>query len=72
MTTPNEFWLRLHQLAAGYGAEGDTTSERAESIVGELCAMPTVARLELLEDLLLLATHLPDLHALSLSAVRAM
>lgn len=62
MKTPNEFWLCLHQFADAYGAEGDTSRQRAENILEQFRHMPTIARRELLADFALIAVNLTDLY----------
>ena len=70
MTTPNEFWLCLHQLAEAYEAEGLTTDERTDNILAGFRVMPHIARRQILDDFRLLAINFPDLFALSVAADR--
>jgi len=67
-SSPNEFWLNLHQLAEAYEAEGLNTEERIENILAEFRQMPSIARRSILEDFRQLASNFPDLFALSVAA----
>jgi len=67
---PNEFWLRLHQLAEAYSAEGLTPGERSQNIIGEFVEMPPVAQREVLADLCQIANHCPDLYRVAMAAVQ--
>lgn len=62
MRTPNEFWLCLHELARAVDAEGRTDDERRANIVNSLSEMPTIARGQVLAELVELMTFLPDLY----------
>jgi hypothetical protein len=66
---PNEFWLNLHRMAEAYEAEGLTTEERGANIVAQFLEMPLIAQRSVLSDLLLVATHIPDLHPLVSAAI---
>jgi len=62
MRTPNEFWLCLHQLARAIDAEGATDEERRTNILASLEQMPSIARGQVLTELVELLTFLPDLY----------
>ncbi len=62
MSTPNEFWLCLHELARAIDAEGRTAQERRANIVASLQQMHPVARTHVIEELIELMTFLPDLY----------
>jgi hypothetical protein len=62
MISPNEFWLQLHRLSEAYLAEGLSTKERAEHIVGQFRDMAAPARRQLMTDLLVIAVHVPELY----------
>jgi hypothetical protein len=61
MISPNEFWLQLHRLAEAYEAEGRSTGERAQNILGQYREMFPVAQREVLAALRLVAANMPDL-----------
>ncbi|HUE70359.1 MAG TPA: hypothetical protein VMP01_05665 [Pirellulaceae bacterium] len=71
MQTPNEFWLQVHNLLKAYDAEGPTPDERAASITDELLRCPPIVQREVLGELQLLITCLPDLYPTVLAAVNA-
>lgn len=71
MRTPNEFWLQVHNLLEAYDAEGPTPDERAASITDELLRSPPIVQREMLSELALLVTYLPDLYQTVLAAVNA-
>jgi hypothetical protein len=62
MRTPNEFWLSLHELARAIDAEGTTNEERRANILASLEQMPSIARGQVLSELVELLTFLPDLY----------
>ncbi len=62
MRSPNEFWLRLHELARAIDAEGRTDEERRANIVASLEQMPAIARGQVLSELIELLTFLPELY----------
>ncbi len=62
MRTPNEFWLCLHELARALDAEGRTDDERRANILATLEQMPSIARAQVLNELIELLTFLPDLY----------
>ena len=68
LKTPNEFWLNLHRLSEAYDAEGLTPDERAESILNQFRAMPSIAQRRVLADLVRLTANLPDLYPLVVAA----
>ena len=68
MIAPNEFWLRLHQLAEAYSAEGLTPAERSANIIDQFAGMPPIAQRELLADLRHVADRCPDLYPLATAA----
>jgi hypothetical protein len=68
VSTPNTFWLSLHELAESYRAEGRSGPERTASIIQQFNNMPPIAQRELLRDLLQVASSCPDLYPLAMSA----
>jgi len=68
MKSPNEFWLRLHDLSEAYLAEGLTPNERTDNIVNQFREMPPIAQREVLGDLIQLAGRLPDLRPAVIAA----
>jgi hypothetical protein len=62
MRTPNEFWLCLHELARAIDAEGRTDDERRANILDSLEQMPSIARGQVVNELVELLTFLPDLY----------
>jgi len=62
MTTPNEFWLCLHELARAVDAEGQSDEDRRASICASFEEMPAIARTQILGELVELMTFLPDLY----------
>jgi hypothetical protein len=71
MISPNEFWLQLHRLAEAYEAEGRSTSERAENIIGQYREMFPVAQREVLAALHVVAANMPDLCQLVVATAEA-
>jgi hypothetical protein len=51
MRSKSDFWLTLHKLDNDLAKEGDTNSERAESICKVLCALPASAQAFYLSNL---------------------
>ena len=70
MIAPNEFWLRLHQLAEAYRAEGLTPEERSANIISEFAEMPPIAQREVLADLRQITDRCPDLYPLATAAAK--
>jgi hypothetical protein len=62
MRSPNEFWLCLHELARAIDAEGRTDEERRANIVASLQQMPSIARMQVSNELIELLTFLPELY----------
>jgi hypothetical protein len=62
MRSPNEFWLNLHRLAQAYEAEGPSSEERVENIAAQFCAMPAIARRQVLTEIEELTTALSEVY----------
>src|SRR5207244_1927443 len=69
MKSPNEFWLCVHRLSEAYEAEGLTPDERAENIVDQFRQMPVIAQRHVINELVQLTAHLPDLYPVVVGAM---
>ena len=62
MISPNEFWLRLHQLSQAHDAEGPTSRERYDNIIETFSSMPPIAQREVLGELVRMISGLQDIY----------
>jgi hypothetical protein len=62
MRSPNEFWMRLHELSRAYDAEGETSHKRQENIVSTFEEMPRIAQHEVFAEMARIMTSLQEIY----------
>jgi hypothetical protein len=69
MTTPNEFWLALHELVQAVEAEGRTRPERINNTVETFRKMAKPAQRQILNEMVEAVTFLQELYPRALVSV---